>query len=51
MGLHIIDWMSSPDTGGRQNVDRENPPSFARRQNCETGIPGIWYAKDKVRDC
>lgn len=41
MGLHIIDWMSSPDTGGRQNVDRENPPSSARRQNCETGIPGI----------
>ena len=30
-----------PDTGGRQNVDRENPPSSARRQNRETGIPGI----------
>ena len=41
MGLRIIDRMSSPDTGGRQNVDRENPPSSARRQNRETGIPGI----------
>ena len=35
------DRMSSPDTGGRQNVDRENPPSSARRQNRETGILGI----------
>ena len=37
-----------PSSKGLQKVCRGNPPSFARRQNCGTGILGV--TKDKEGD-